>query len=128
MTDKRLSRRTMVLGGGVAATLFAAAFGLTLPRLFSRHYAPTPYDDLLAALVDREQATRLGAVAYAAEPAFNARAAARELRQRLERRTLTEVIDADIRESRVAEIGGWVVPESLAQLCLLTAVKPSRTA
>lgn len=128
MTDERLSRRTMMLGGGVAATLFAAAFGLTLPRLFGRRYAPTPYDDLLATLVDREQATRLGAVAYAAEPAFNARAAARELRQRLERRTLAEVIDADIRESRVAEIAGWVVPESLAQMCLLTAVKPSRPA
>jgi hypothetical protein len=128
MTGTRLSRRTMVVGGGVAAALFAAAFGLTLPRLLARRYAPTPYDDLLAALVDREQATRLGAVAHAAEPAFNPRAAARELRQRLERRTLAEVIDSDIRENRVAEIGGWVVPESLAQLCLLAAVKPSRNA
>lgn len=111
----------MLVGGGVAATLFAAAFGLTLPHLFGRRYTPTPYDDLLATLVDREKAERLGAVAHAAEPAFKPKAAARELRQRLERRTLAEVIDADIKEQRVAEIGGWVVPESLAQLCLLAA-------
>jgi hypothetical protein len=111
----------MVVGGGVATTLFAAAFGLTMPHLFGRRYAPTPYDDLLATLVDREKAERLGAVAHAAEPTFRPKAAARELRQRLERRTLAEVIDADIKEQRVAEIGGWVVPESLAQLCLLAA-------
>lgn len=109
----------MVVGGGVAAALFAAAFGLTLPRLFGRRYAPTPYDDLLAMLVDREQAARLGAVAHTAEPAFNPKAAARELRQRLEQRTLAEVIDADIRERRIAEISGWVMPETLVQLCLL---------
>jgi hypothetical protein len=121
MTDKRVSRRTMVLGGGVAAALFAAAFGVTLPQLFGRRYAPTPYDDLLATLGDREQAVQLGAVARVAEPTFSAKAAARELRQRLERRTLAEVIDADVKERRVAEIGGWVVPESLAQLCLLAA-------
>ncbi len=119
MSDSRVSRRTMVLGGGVAATLFAAAFGLTLPRLFGRRYAPTPYDDLLATLVDRDEAIRLGTVAHVAEPAFNAKAAARELRQRLERRTLAEVLDADIKERRIAEIGGWVMPDSLAQLCLL---------
>ena len=111
----------MVLGGGVAATLFAAAFGITFPRLFGRRYAPTPYDDLLANLVDRDKAAQLGTVAHMAEPDFSAKAAARELRQRLERRTLAEVLDADIRERRVAEIGGWVVPQSLAQLCLLAA-------
>lgn len=121
MNNNRVSRRTMVLGGGVAATLFAAAFGLTFPRLFGRRYAPTPYDDLLAKLVDRDKAAQLGAVARSAEPDFSAKGAARELRQRLERRTLAEVIDADITERRVAEIGGWVVPQSLAQLCLLAA-------
>jgi len=64
---------------------------------------------------------RLGTVAHLAEPAFNAKAAARELRQRFERRTLAEVLDADIKERRIAEIGGWVMPDSLAQLCLLAA-------
>ena len=48
-----------------------------------------------------------------------ARAAARELRQRFERRNLAEVLDADIREGRIAEVGGWLLPDSLAQLCTL---------
>lgn len=56
MNERRVSRRTMVVGGGVAAALGAAALGLTLPRLFGRRYAPTPYDDLLAQLVDRDAA------------------------------------------------------------------------
>ena len=111
----------MVVGGGVAAALGAAALGLTLPRLFGRRYAPTPYDDLLAQLVDRDAAARVGAAVRAAEPNFNTKAAARELRQRFEQRNLAEVIDADIREGRVAEVSGWVLPELLAQLCTLAA-------
>lgn len=121
MNERRVSRRTMVVGGGVAAALGAAALGLTLPRLFGRRYAPTPYDDLLAQLVDRDAAARVGAAVRAAEPNFNTKAAARELRQRFEQRNLAEVIDADIREGRVAEVSGWVLPESLAQLCALAA-------
>lgn len=121
MKQPRPSRRAMVAGGGIAAALGAAALGLTLPRWFSRRYAPTPYDDLLGELVDREQAARLGAVARAELPAFSARAAARELRQRFEQRNLAEVLDADIREARIAEVGGWLLPDSLAQLCTLAA-------
>ena len=122
MNESRISRRTVVAGGGVAATLFAVALGLTLPKLFGRRYAPTPYDDLLAQLVDRDEAARVGAVVRIAEPGFNAKAVARELRQRFEQRNLAEVSDADIREGRLAEVNGWVLPESLAQLCTLAAL------
>jgi hypothetical protein len=122
MNESRISRRTVVAGGGVAATLFAVALGLTLPKLFGHRYAPTPYDDLLAQLVDREEAARVGAAVRIAEPGFNAKAVARELRQRFEQRNLAEVSDADIREGRVAEVNGWVLPESLAQLCTLAAL------
>ena len=119
MRDPRVSRRTMVAGGGIAAALGATALGLTLPRWFGRRYAPTPYDDLLEALVDRDEAARVGAVARASLPTFSARAAARELRQRFEQRNLVEVVDADIKQGRMAEVGGWVLPDSLAQLCTL---------
>ena len=122
MNEPRISRRTVVAGGGVAATLFAVALGLTLPKLFGRRYAPTPYDDLLAQLVDRDEAARVGAAVRIAEPGFNAKAVARELRQRFEQRNLAEVSDADIREGRLAEVNGWVLPESLAQLCTLAAL------
>jgi len=121
MNQSRLSRRTVVAAGGIALALGATALGLTLPQWLGRRYAPTPYDDLLATLVDRDQAARLGDVARSALPAFSARAAARELRQRFERRNLAEVLDADIREGRIAEIGGWLLPDSLAQLCALAA-------
>lgn len=121
MKQSRLSRRTVVAAGGIAVALGATALGLTLPQWLGRRYAPTPYDDLLATLVDRDQAARLGDVARSALPAFSARAAARELRQRFERRNLAEVLDADIREGRIAEIGGWLLPDSLAQLCTLAA-------
>ena len=121
MNQSRLSRRTVVAAGGIAVALGATALGLTLPQWLGRRYAPTPYDDLLATLVDRDQAARLGDVARSALPAFSARAAARELRQRFERRNLAEVLDADIREGRIAEIGGWLLPDSLAQLCTLAA-------
>ena len=121
MKEPRVSRRTMVVGGGVAATLFAAALGLTLPRLFGHRYAPTPYDDILAQLVDRDEAARVGAAVRIAEPNFNAKAVARELRQRFEQRNIAEVSDADIREGRMAEVSGWVLPESLVQLCTLAA-------
>lgn len=122
MNEPRISRRSVVAGGGVAATLFAVALGLTLPKLFGRRYAPTPYDDLLAQLVDRDEAARVGAAVRIAEPGFNAKAVARELRQRFEQRNLAEVSDADIREGRLAEVNGWVLPESLAQLCTLAAL------
>jgi len=122
MNESRISRRTVVAGGGVAATLFAVALGLTLPKLFGRRYAPTPYDDLLAQLVDRDEAARVGAAVRIAEPGFNAKAVARELRQRFEQRNLAEVSDADIREGRLAEVNGWVLPESLAQLCTFAAL------
>lgn len=121
MKQSRHSRRAVVAAGGIAAALGVTALGLTLPQWLGRRYAPTPYDDLLATLVDREQAARLGAVARATLPTFSPRAAARELRQRFEQRNLAKVLDADIREGRVAEIGGWLLPDSLAQLCTLAA-------
>ena len=121
MRARRVSRRTMVAGGGIAAALGATALGLTLPKWLGRRYGPTPYDDLLAALVDRDAAVQIGTIARASLPTFSARAAARELRQRFEQRNLAEVIDADIKQGRLAEVGGWVLPDSLAQLCTLAA-------
>jgi hypothetical protein len=109
----------MVAGGGVAAALGAAALGLTLPRWLRRHYAPSPYDDLLQQLVDRDAAARVGQSVRDEVPAFNDKKAARELRQRFEQRNLAEVTDSDIAEGRIAEAGGWVMPESLAELCAL---------
>ena len=88
MSDERISRRTMVLGGGVAAALGATALGLTLPRLLAHRYAPTPYDDLLQQLTDRDVAIQVGRAVRARLTKFDDKKVARELRQRFERRNL----------------------------------------
>ena len=55
-----MKRRSVI--AGVAAVGAAAAAGLyRFTDLFVKHYPPTPYDDLLVQLVDRQQASRLGA-------------------------------------------------------------------
>lgn len=111
----------MVAGGGIAAALGATALGLTLPRWLRRRYAPTPYDDLLNRLVDRDAAARVGQVVREVVPSIDDRKIARGLRQRFEQRDLAEVMDADSAEGRLAEAGGWVMPKSLAELCALAA-------
>ena len=122
MNKKRISRRTMIVGGGVAATFGAVATGLTVRRLFAPRYASKPYDDLLARLADRGNAVQVGAAMRFTEPTLNVNDTVRELRQRFERRTLVQVTSADIEEGRITEAGGWVLPQSLAQLCALAAV------
>ena len=121
MNERRISRRTMALGGGVAAALGATALGLTLPRLLRHQYPPTPYDDLLQQLSDRDAAARIGQAVRQSDSTFNEKKAARELRQRFEQRNLAEVMDADTAEGRVGEVDGWVMPQSLIELCALAA-------
>ena len=118
---KSISRRAMVAGGGVAAALGATALGLTLPRWLRRSYPPTPYDDLLQHLIDRDAAAHVGRALRGSVPDFNTKKTARELRQRFEQRNLVEVMDADTAEGRLAEVGGWIMPQSLAALCGLAA-------
>jgi hypothetical protein len=121
MKRSGVSRRTMMAGGGIAAALGATALGLTLPRWLRRRYAPTPYDDLLDRLVDREAAARVGQAVRDSVATLDDKKIARELRQRFEERALPEVLDADTAEGRIAEAGGWVMPMSLAELCALAA-------
>jgi hypothetical protein len=111
-----MKRRTMI--AGVAAAGVAVAAGLyRFTGLFAKHYAPTPYDDLLGQLVDRDQAARLGAkVAGGAKaPALAAR-----LRPSLTG-GLARAVLADIQAGRVQEVDGWMLPDSVALLSALAA-------
>jgi hypothetical protein len=54
-------KRRDLLAAVVAAGMAATAGLYRFTDLFVKHYAPTPYDDLLARLTDREQAAKLGA-------------------------------------------------------------------
>jgi hypothetical protein len=114
-----MRRRGFALGA-VAGGL--AAVGATWGRraLFGKHYPPTPYDDVLARLVDREQATKLGQAALKSLPGFDARAAATGLRLSLNG-GLSPAVAADALAGRIREVDGWLLPENLAQLSALAA-------
>jgi hypothetical protein len=117
------SRRTLI--AGVTAAGAAVAAGLyRFTDLFVKHYPPTPYDDLLKQLVDREQAAKLGEalvidLPHEGYPKLSAENIAKELRHRLADHNLREVIDADIVAGRMVETEGWVLPLSVALLSTL---------
>ena len=111
------ARRTII--GGMAAAGTALAAGLyRFTDLFVKHYPPTPYDDLLDQLTDREQAARLGAKASGG---FDASGQAARLRAGLAGHSLADAVNADIAAGRMAEIDGWVLPQTIAWLSALAA-------
>jgi hypothetical protein len=111
------ARRIVIIGATAAGVAMAAGL-YRFTNLFVKHYAPTPYDDVLAALVDREQAAKLGALVSGtpAPPALAAR-----LRAMLKPNGLTAAARADSAADRVIEVDGWVLPESVALLSALSA-------
>jgi hypothetical protein len=119
--DRRFSRRAVGIGGGIAAALGLGALGLTVPRLLRTHYRSSAYDDLFAQLTNREAATRVGRAILENGMPRDAKALARDLRQRFERRNVGEVTDSDLAQGRLLEAQGWVLPQSLALLCVLAA-------
>jgi hypothetical protein len=112
-----MKRRTIITGSAAAGA--AVATGLyRFTDLFVKHYAATPYDDVLAALGDREQAAKLGAL-VPGTPAPSALAA--RLRALLKPNGLMAAVESDIAAGRMIEVDGWVLPESLALLSALSA-------
>ena len=111
-------RRRALIAGTVAATAAVVAGLYRFTNLFAKHYPPTPYDDVLATLVDREKAAEFGAMVQDA-PAPG-RLAAR-LRGALRPNGLAGAVASDIAADRLAEVEGWVVPESVALLSALAA-------
>jgi hypothetical protein len=87
----------------------------------NRRYAPTAFDDLLSQLTDRDSAERVGAVVMSSAPEFDVRKVARDLRRKIGGKPLIDVLDADIAQDRLSEVNGWLMPETLAQLCGLAA-------
>jgi hypothetical protein len=112
-----MKRRTAI--GGLAAALIAAGGAAWKLRLFAKRYPPTPYDDLLNQIVDREPAARLGAVVVRARPDLTAQGLATILRQPGE--TLAERAVRDADQNRLMEADGWLVPESVGLYAALAA-------
>src|SRR5690348_3828765 len=118
------TRRTIVLGAGAAAALAGVAWSAR--GFFGKHYPPTPYDDILVHLKDRDAAARIGREVLRGLPNLEPSAAANTLRARLGHQSLREAAEADIAGNRLTDAQGWILPESFALLGALAArVQPA---
>lgn len=102
---------------GLVAVLAAAGGTAWKFHLFAKHYPPTPYDDLLGQIVDREPAIVFGQAARKSLPG----AAQLAVRLRRDHRSLAERATAEPGEAQIAEVAGWVVPQSVALYAALAA-------
>lgn len=118
--SKTVSRRS-VIAGAAAVVVVAGVAVFEGPKLLKPRHAPSPYDDLLSLLDNRDAAAQIGEAMLAGKPEFNTQATADSLRARLKGKTLVEVAAAETEHHQVVEAGGWVMPEVLADLCALAA-------
>ena len=114
-----LTRRRILIGAGGAVALTAAGFEAR--RLLHKRYAPSPYDDLLKLLDDRDADAQIGEAVLAEIDDFDPKAAADDLRTRLAHRSLAQLAASNAAEGQLVEAGGWVLPETLGLLCALAA-------
>jgi hypothetical protein len=113
-----LTRRNILIGSGAVAAAGLAVGGRYLLR---KRHAPSPYDDLLALLNDRDADAQIGETVLAELGEFEPLRVADDVRARVEGRTLAQVVAEDAAEGRILEAGGWVIPGTLALLCALAA-------
>jgi hypothetical protein len=117
-----MKRRSMLAGAGALIAVAAGVAWTVKP--FRKHYAPTPYDDLLSKLDDRDWAARFGAAAQRALPDYRPQAAAVRLHGLVGSGTLQTAALRDAGAGRLVEVQGWLVPESVA---LIAALAKSNT-
>jgi hypothetical protein len=112
-----MKRRTILVGlGALAVAAGGAAWKL---RPFRKQYPPTPYDDVLSHLDDRDWAAKFGVAAAAAMPDFTPANGAARLRVLLAGSDLKTVALHDAEAGRLVEVGGWLVPQSIALMAAL---------
>ena len=110
-------RRRDIVAGVVAAGAALSAGLYRFTDMFVKHYAPTPYDDVLAALGDRGQAVTLGA---AVPGRLEPQSLAARLRTDLAP-GLAAAAEADVAAGRMMEVDGWLLPQSVALLAALAS-------
>lgn len=79
-----------------------------------------PYGGLLAGLGDQKNAAAVGRAVLADASPFQSKTA-ENLRQRIGQRPLAEVLTEDAVQGRIIETQGWVLPQTLTDLCALAA-------
>jgi hypothetical protein len=118
----QIARRPLLKLLAGAAGLGAAGIALVeAPKLFAPRHPPSPYDDLLAQLPDRDGAMRIGAAYLAGQQRFDAARAAADLRRRLASQPLAAVVEGDISTAHMGEAHGWALPDALLAICALAA-------
>jgi len=115
----KYTRRNLLIAGGGAAALAALGAGARL--LLRKRYAPSPYDDLISRLDDRDADAQIGETVLAEVDDFDPQATADDLRARLAKQPLAAALAEDAAQNRLLEAGGWVLPETLGLLCALAA-------
>lgn len=117
----RISRRVVI---GATASIAAIAVAVReIPAIVrALRIRRTPYDDLLAAIEDREAAETIGRYVLKSMPGFDRTKAAQLLRARLRDSDLKQLTAFELSTGRTVEVAGWVFPHSLALMCALAAI------
>lgn len=118
----KLSRRGLTIGGIAVAVAAAVAGVYEVPRLFKPR-AKGQYADLVNLLDEPDKAAIVGRTfrqnGYG--PTIEELAEA-DLKKRLHNRALPALIEEDLpRLDRMVEADGWVIPFTLATVCILAA-------
>lgn len=113
------TRRNILIGAGGAVVVASGVF--VAARLLGNRHAPTPYDDLLVQLEDRDDGAEIGRAMLAEADQFDPNTVAAALRARLARTKLAQAAAEDAVGGRLMEARGWVLPETVALLAVLAA-------
>jgi hypothetical protein len=120
--NQNIPRRPVLIALGAALGVGVIGGGLYESGLFGSHvHSAAGYEDLLSGLGDRDTANRLGDAVLGEAETFETRRIASELRKHIAHRPLPVVLADDLAEDRIVETQGWVLPETLALLCGLSA-------
>ena len=116
-------KRRIVIGGVAAAALAAAGGAAWKLRLFRKHYPPTPYDDLLNQIVDRDAAIQLGQAKHLGDDMAAQNLTVQDIARILRQpgHVLATRAPQDALAGDVVEIDGWIIPTTLRLYSLLAA-------
>jgi hypothetical protein len=106
---------------GLAGLSLIGGTAYEAAHILRRRYPPTAFDDLLDLLPDRDNAAKFGDAVLSASRSFDVSKVARDLRTRIGKQSLSDVLEVDIRTGQLTEVEGWVMPKTLTQLCGLAA-------
>ncbi|HEX3944664.1 MAG TPA: hypothetical protein VHW69_11305 [Rhizomicrobium sp.] len=117
----RRTRRNFLTVGTAVGAVIAGAVGYEGWSYFAKRYPPTPYDDLLSYLSDREAAKEVGRAFLATNRGFTPAHAAAALRKRMGTRAISNVLQHEIAAGDIVEATHWLLPQTLVGLCALAA-------